>query len=182
MKPSENTCQWSGCAEAGAYPAPRRRQMPVSYESPISAADDVPLERDFYCLAHIKEFNKNWNFFSGMTQAEIEQFQKDAITGHRRTKKIQPHVVEQGYRKAEAFKAGHSYTKPTAPIADIPLTPETRDALAIFGLDLPVSKDNVKQRYRELVKQYHPDRAGAAGQEKIKSINQAYTCLKAVCV
>ena len=59
--------------------------MPVSVDSPVAVADDIPLERSWYCLEHIRAFNRAWDFFSGMSGEEIVRFQKDAVTGHRRT-------------------------------------------------------------------------------------------------
>jgi DnaJ-domain-containing protein 1 len=177
----QQSCCWKGCAEAGTHPAPRRRQMPVSFESPLSVADDVPLERDYYCKQHIRDFNKGWDFFRGMSEREIEQFQKDAVTGHRRTQKIQPHVVAEGYRMAQQTRTGREAPRYKQPeITAVPLNTEMREALAVFGLEYPATEDAIKKRYRELVKQYHPDRIGKAGEEKIKAINQAYTCLQGV--
>lgn len=164
--------------ERGEFPAPRLRQMPVSYDSPLTAADDIPLQRDFYCLEHIRAFNKSWDFFKGMSDKEVEAFQKDAVTGHRRTKKIQPHVVADAYSKAADFREGRT-RKRAEKTAVAVLSAEQREALAVFGLEQTASAAEIKRRYRELVKQYHPDRIGVAGEEKIKSINQAYTCLQA---
>jgi len=49
-------------------------------------------------------------------------------------------------------------------------------AVAVFSLSGPVNSDAVKSRYKELVKQHHPDTNGGdkAAEEKIKEINEAY--------
>lgn len=180
MNNASRNCCWKGCEASGEYPAPRLRQMPISYESPFSVADDTPLQRDFYCMQHIKEFNKSWDFFRGMSDKEVEAFQKDAVTGHRRTRKIQPHVVAGAYRAAEGVRSGKTSTKKSPSMPVRVSTAEEREALAVFGLEHPVTEAEVKRRYRELVKQYHPDRIGKTGEEKIKVINHAYTCLQSV--
>ena len=52
------------------------------------------MERDnrkkhkWLCEDHIKLFNKNWNYFEGMSQHEIEDFVKSDLTWHRPTQKF----------------------------------------------------------------------------------------------
>jgi hypothetical protein len=60
-----------------------------------------------------------------------------------------------------------------------PLT-EQEQALAVFDLDLPVTQDGLKSRYKELVKLNHPDAHGGdkLAEERLKIINQAYSTLK----
>ena len=62
---------------------------------------------------------------------------------------------------------------------------ETDWAYDIFGLRSNVTKDQVKARYYELIKQYHPDKLGQATaaqrdliEEKTKEINRAYEILQ----
>jgi len=52
--------------------------------------------------------------------------------------------------------------------------------LSVFGLEPPVTLDEVKARYKRLVKMTHPDRNGGdrAAEERLKSINEAYTTLR----
>jgi hypothetical protein len=58
-------------------------------------------------------------------------------------------------------------------------TPEG-EALAIMGLETPVTLEDIKARYKSLVKIHHPDvnRGNAESEELLKSINMAYTILK----
>ena len=55
-------CDEKGCTEDGNFVAPK---------SPNSK------EKYFFCLKHIKLYNKRWNFFAGKSQAEIYNFQKN---------------------------------------------------------------------------------------------------------
>ena len=57
------------------------------------------------------------------------------------------------------------------------------DPYAILGLDRQASRDDVKRRYRELVREYHPDRHIAAGvpeemieiaTSRLQKVNEAY--------
>jgi len=55
------------------------------------------------------------------------------------------------------------------------------EALAVLELDRTASPYEIKARYKALVKRHHPDANGGdkAAEERLKSINQAYTILKA---
>ena len=37
------------------------------------------------CIEHVREYNKSYNYFSGLGDDDIKKFQKDALTGHRPT-------------------------------------------------------------------------------------------------
>ena len=54
-------CQEKGCLNEGEYEAPK---------SPNSK------EKYFFCLHHIKIYNKRWNYFAGKSQKQIYDFQK----------------------------------------------------------------------------------------------------------
>jgi len=49
-------------------------------------------------------------------------------------------------------------------------------ALRLLGLEFPVPKEEVKARYKVLVKRHHPDRHGGdkGSEEMLKKINEAY--------
>lgn len=58
-------------------------------------------------------------------------------------------------------------------------TPE-HEALAIMGLEPPITLEGIKTRYKTLAKKHHPDLNGGCknAQELLKQINMAYTILK----
>jgi DnaJ-domain-containing protein 1 len=60
-----------------------------------------------------------------------------------------------------------------------PATPED-EALRVLDLAPGASFEEVKARYKALAKLHHPDANGGdkAAEERLKSINQAYTLLK----
>jgi len=70
-------------------------------------------------------------------------------------------------------KEGYSPAGESARQADT--SDQITKALAILGLELPISPDDVKRRYRELAKLYHPDLNGGHHQslEKMKELNLA---------
>ena len=54
-------------------------------------------------------------------------------------------------------------------------------ALQEFGFSERVSLRQIKDRYRDLARRYHPDHGSAAEMEKIQRVNQAYQVLRAYC-
>ncbi len=50
-----------------------------------------------------------------------------------------------------------------------------QEALEILGLPTLITKEDIKRRYKELVKRYHPDRGGDA--KKLQEIKEAYELL-----
>ena len=76
VKPRDTvaTCEWTGCQNKGAHRAPKGR--------------DNQREYWHFCLNHVREYNQNYNFFSGMNADAVARYQKDALTGHRPTWKM----------------------------------------------------------------------------------------------
>jgi hypothetical protein len=58
-------------------------------------------------------------------------------------------------------------------------TPEV-EAMAIMGLNPPVTLTDIKAQYKKLAKKYHPDinRDDPDAEETLKKVNMAYTVLK----
>jgi len=57
--------------------------------------------------------------------------------------------------------------------------PELQAALAEFDCAERLSLSQLKERYRRLVRSYHPDHGGASDPEKIRQVNEAYRILRA---
>ena len=67
----ERHCDHPGCAAQGEFRAPKSR---------------ADLETYFwFCLLHVRQYNRAWNFFKGMSRDEIETYQHDSNTWHRPT-------------------------------------------------------------------------------------------------
>jgi hypothetical protein len=67
-------CQWPGCSRHGGYRAPKGRRAEGEYHD--------------FCLEHVKEYNKTYNYFAGMDEEAVRGFQKADATGHRPTWKL----------------------------------------------------------------------------------------------
>ena len=58
----KNICEWKNCNKIGKFKAPVEKDNIKNFK--------------LLCLEHIRMFNKNWNYFDGMSQGEIEIFLK----------------------------------------------------------------------------------------------------------
>jgi DnaJ-domain-containing protein 1 len=169
------SCDHPSCSGQGLYPAPRGRDALHSYY--------------WFCLDHVREYNRAWNFYAGMSQEEVEEHVREDIVGWRPT---WPMGVREtrftGTYQAEThdpFGFFGAARKGGEAAADsrfgwLPSSPEGR-ALAVFDLEPLVTLATLKTRYKELVKRHHPDANGGdkASEEKLKRINVAYRVLKA---
>lgn len=158
------SCDAPGCEQPGDHRAPRDRTLSSYF---------------FFCLDHVREYNRNWDYFSGMSGGEIESYIRDATTWERPSWPLgQWHMHEQKVRDdiARDFFGEDMATPPPPSL----MPKAARDALQELELKPPVDFAAVKIQYRALVKQHHPDANGGsrAAEERFKSINQAFTVLK----
>ncbi len=196
-------CQWRGCREAGLYRAPKGRGREGEY---------------FHlCLDHVRQYNKSYNYFNGMTDEEIVDFQESALTGHRPTWDMGVNAWARGKdggagrsRGDEAggtagsappgsaapggFRHGFAAEDPHGLFSRAggsgerapqgprrPIRKLERRCLRALNLDDHASAEEIKLRYKELVKRHHPDTSGGQGSEdKLREVIQAYKYLKEV--
>ena len=69
---STRRCDKEGCSEPGQYRAPKSPR----------ALDDYY----WFCKEHVREYNLNWNYFQGQSEAEFQQFLDNATVWERPTK------------------------------------------------------------------------------------------------
>lgn len=188
LKPGETPCEWPGCRRAATARAPKSRDLPG----------------DFYqfCQAHAAEYNKNWDFFAGMSEAQIRYHQElELTTGGRPTWQMK---AGRFSREAAAFAAkfggahnqgAGSWTdafdlfgagrRAAQPEAEAETGPRIgrmeRQALADLDLEPGVDKAKVRMRYHDLLKRCHPDLNGGdrGAEEKLRRVLQAWKTLKA---
>ena len=180
MKPMGNTmlratveedlrlCAVDGCVYAADYRAPRSREALRDYI--------------WLCLDHVRAYNTAWNYYAGMNEAEIEAHRRADITWRRPTWPLGAREANGRTRKRDPFGILGPGDEPEIEPGEHLVTaePAERRALATLGLKPPVSAEIVKARYKELVKELHPDVNGAdnRAEERLKSVNQAYNTLR----
>ena len=141
------------------------------------------------CLEHAREHNESWDFFAGMDEQAIEAFRNDAVTGHRPTWPL----GKRAARMQNPFGAnlhvedGFGTFRNDAESTPQPRRPErTLTRLQAQALDtLHLAHDatllEIKARYKELVKRFHPDANGGdrGAEERLKQVIKAYGVLRA---
>ncbi len=178
-------CDWQGCREPGRYPAPQGRGRDGQYFN--------------FCLAHVRQYNKSYNYFSGMSNDEVSSYQKNTITGHRPTWSMgvnptlrnggtgddhqgQPRGFKMRFDAQDAF--GFFYpseqSERTRTDARRPIRNVERKCLNALDLSETADAAEIKTRFKTLVKRHHPDaNEGASGsEEKLREVIQAYNYLK----
>ncbi|MBM3559721.1 MAG: J domain-containing protein [Alphaproteobacteria bacterium] len=161
------TCDHAGCRSTGEFRAPRSPRQPGEWY--------------WFCLDHVRVYNAGWNYYAGMSEAEIDQELRGDTTWHRPTWPLGRRMGGTWWRLADRFglfeEAAEQTDERRVPIAE---TPESR-ALTVMELAPPVTIEIIKTRYKELVKRHHPDANGGSKQaeERLKVINAAYSTLMA---
>jgi hypothetical protein len=167
-------CQWKGCSAAGVHRAPQGRGREGLYY--------------LLCLDHVRQFNASYNYFEGMSNADIEAYQKDSLTGHRPTWKAGAnswaHGTHHGMGQATRFNRGfsdpHGFFSWRTDAPRRTLKPLERKSLEALDLSATAARDEIKARFKQLVKRHHPDANGGdkRSEDKLREIIQAYNYLK----
>jgi hypothetical protein len=185
-QPASQRCEHPGCLDAGEFKAPKRGAAG-------RGADPGKYWR--FCLEHVKAYNANWNYFEGMNPAQMEEQRRADILWGRETyrfgsaenKRKNPYASgEPRFNDDFGFwnqRFGHQQDEERGPFSSgvsLSLTREQREALAVLGLDAPVSAEEVKKRYRFLAKKLHPDLNpdNPHAEAQLKQVNDAYSLVK----
>lgn len=175
--PTARPCAKKGCNGEGAFRVPQSR--------------DRLNEHLWFCREHAREHNETWDYFQGMSQSDIEAFAVDAMTGHRPTwplGKRAAHVHGQngGQRLRDTHRLfGDAFNQEARNAGNVhgtrPLTGPQARALDVLNLEADASLHQIKARYKELVKRFHPDANGGdrGSEERLKRVIQAYGVLRA---
>ena len=176
-------CQWPRCDAPATHRAPKGRLRASEYWQ--------------FCLEHVREYNNSYNFFAGMSEDAVAQYQKEALTGHRPTWKMGSIGGKRAAKRAAKGVRGPEWT------ADDPFSlfgemgdrragharpaPEARKilnaqrrALDALGLEADAKRADIKTRFKVLVKRHHPDANGGdrGSEDTLREIIQAYNYLK----
>ncbi len=165
----KNICDWNNCKELGEYKAPVERDNSKKFR--------------MLCLKHVKEFNKNWNYFSGMNDNQIMNFLKSDMTWHKPTQSFSSSdnffkVLWNNTLKDEfdnkKIKSDYNYMR------QFKFDNKDIKAFEILGLSVGMKWMKIHEKFKTLVKKFHPDMnlGNKKYEEKLKLITLAYTQLK----
>ena len=169
----ENICEWENCRESGKFKAPVERDNSKNYK--------------WLCEVHIKFFNKNWNYFEGMSQKEIENFLKSDLTWHRPTQKFgsTDNFFNILWNNALSDKFNFfQEEKIFNNLKNRKLSEKDKDAFKIMGLEFTADWLSIQKKFKTLVKKFHPDRNSGNKQfeDKLKKVTLAYSHLRLIMI
>lgn len=170
-----HTCAHPHCELEATFPAPR---------DPRNIS-----ERQYFCEAHIKEFNKKWNGLQGFSEDDIHAME-DKATYNRPTWKFGIHGasargaqlnLESADDLFAFFKARRmeEIAKGRAQGSGPSLPPDVKESCAVLGVEPPLNGAALKKKYLSLMKKHHPDvnQGNPQAEEMVKKINVAYQIL-----
>jgi hypothetical protein len=161
-------CDVPNCFGVGEYRAPKSRSNLRDYW--------------WFCLEHVRAYNAAWDFYKGMTPAQIEAETRADTSWQRPTWPL-GHLgakLDEAMARDPLHILNAGFGRRGPPPAD-EMPADLRESLATLGLAWPLTLPALKERYKELAKQHHPDanRGDPAAEERIKSINVAYAAVRA---
>lgn len=177
LKPGERPCDHPGCRTAATAKAPKSR--------------DMLNEHYWFCQPHAAEYNKQWDFFSGMSEAQVRKHMEARATGERPTWEFK---ASSRAREAASFsqKVGTGQGSYQDPFGIFGARKESkaeparrlgkleRNALADLDLEDDADSAKIRARYKELVKRCHPDSNGGdrSAEAKLQRVLKAYKTLQ----
>jgi len=172
-KPDVRPCAVKNCAKPGDCRVPKSRENLSDYL--------------FLCTAHARAHNESWDFFKGMDDTDVEKFREEAMFGHRPTWPMGKRAARARTGQGPAhFHDGHAVLDDEDDSGQ-PRRPERQltrlQVMSMDTLQLPHNATliEIKARYKELVKRFHPDANGGdrGAEERLKQVIKAYGVLRA---
>ena len=165
----KHICDWNNCTEKGEYKAPVEKDNSRKFR--------------MLCLEHVKEFNKNWNYFSGMNDDQVINFLKSDMIWHKPTQsfsssdnffKVLWNNTLRDELDKDKFKSEFNHMR------QFKFDHKDIKAFSILGISVGLKWQKIQEKFKLLVKKFHPDiNAGNKKyEEKLKLITLAYTQLK----
>lgn len=173
VEDSPRVCDHPGCEEAGKYRAPK--------------APDILDDYYWFCLEHVREYNRSWNYFANCTEDELERhIRADSVWGRptwkfgEQPKKplgMEPHAEGQAWRRfgfsdpldvlgenatINPGSRGRETPRPRRRM----LPPTERRALEALGAEEHMTKREIRAAYKALVKDLHPDMNGGSREDE----------------
>jgi len=177
-KPVDKVCEAEGCTEPGDCRTAKSPREPRTYL--------------WFCQHHAREHNKQWNYFEGLSADEAKRARESNIYGDRPTwgwannerasaaarargpaDMIDSFGVLEGAAQAQLaargkYRGGKRLTK------------LQQGAFETLGLQHTASSDDIRKRYAELLRRFHPDQNGGdrSTEDQLQAVVKAHQILK----
>jgi hypothetical protein len=175
-EPGERPCDHIGCKRAGLHRAPKGR--------------DASNQFWHFCTEHAADYNRRWNYFSGMSDGEFKDYLAREEVGHRPTWTFRSGRLDRfsaAMRRGRYAGRGDPFGLFGSGDAQEPqprarrLTRLQTMALEALALDERADAAAIRTRYADLVKRWHPDSNGGdrSAEGNLQRVLKAYQTLKA---
>ena len=171
--------------EAGEFRAPGSR----------GSSFDGPGEYRWFCLTHVREFNSGYDWFEGMSADEIyaaqapgagwrsesPSFRGDAgLYGTPRWADFDDPLDAIGRRAVGIKRGARTQQEAAASARPSHFSAREQEALSVMGLGNKADRPQLRRRYSELVRRYHPDRNGGdrSHERRLQRVVEAYQVLR----
>jgi len=172
------SCDQPGCDAAGEFRAPPADGRRSGF--------DGPGVWRWLCLDHVRAFNSGYNYFSGMTEDEIQASQTPFGGWDRETRAFShngspPPKWADFTDPLDAIGARFQRAaRPERRADGRELSDGDRRHLKVLGLPADCDRRALRTRYTELVRKFHPDRNGGdrSHEKALQAVIEAYQALK----
>ena len=163
-------------ADDCARPAPHRAPTPRGRHGFL-----------WFCMEHVRDYNQNYDYFAGMSAAEIVAYQDSELTGHRPTWPLGDRgathlgtVRAWRVRVEDILREFGGGQESKIRVKMEKRTQAQRIALSTLGLKKDADANTIRNRFKILVKRYHPDLNGGARhhEARLGEVIEAYRELK----
>ncbi len=164
VESGKKRCAADGCIAEGIYPAPKSRHELRDYI--------------WFCLDHVRAYNKSWNYYEGLQGAALEAEIRRATTWERPSWKFATGKASDDVFFDTFNLFDFENRKDDTPAQN--LTPEEKRAWQIMRMTPVRDLEQLKQQYKTLAKENHPDKNGGdeKAEERLKEINLAYDLIR----
>lgn len=175
-EPTGPKCQWDRCEKNGTHRAPVGRDAEGLFF--------------LFCLEHVKEYNRGYNYATDLSSPDIARYQREAATGERRSHgsvvseaKEAPIPSTARSGSAKALNARKTAMQRDAEKRD----PQARKlkaleirALETLGLSSSATPQEIRKRYKEKLKMHHPDanEGDRSSEDALRASIEAHKILK----
>ncbi|QFT62529.1 chaperone protein DnaJ [Roseivivax sp. THAF30] len=169
---STRVCDHEGCQEPGKFRAPK--------------APDVLDDFYWFCKDHVREYNAQWSFFEGKTEAEMNAQSSADKVWERRTKDWRDPEARAwarlGIEDAHQVLGDNATRNPgkAGKTGGRRLPPTEKRAADILEVREDATKADVRKAYKALIKVLHPDMNGGdrSQEEQLQLVMWAWDQLK----
>ncbi len=164
-------CCHAGCSQMATHRAPKVPQQNHPHH--------MPLQWHRFCKTHVVPYNQSYDYFANMSAEEVLNFIQSLDIGHRPTWRLggrgprlaaRTHLRDYFQFFDKKQKESQAYKRPAG----------AHKALDILGLEENASTNEIKSRFKMLVKKYHPDLNGGERkyEQQLSAVIQSYKELK----